>query len=591
MTFFPAERLLARTFFRRLFENEVLPAVPQAQLVIWGLVGLAVPGLTMALRVGRTYIYAAQASRDSLFDAIMRDQVLYVTYSMTALGFIALLIWEGVFPDRRDARLLGVLPLSTRTHVTGRLTSLGTFAALCSVGINLPAAVGYGMVLFVFEAASGLVRNAAAHLIATVMAGWFAFFLFILAQGALLNVCGRTIARRLALALQVIFIVASLQALILAPAIASAVGAAFRDDHPWRAAWLPPAWFLACYDVLAGTRRPLQGALAATAVIATLAVIAMATVLIASSYRRLVRIALEAPDGGKHRWRLSSRVSRSVARVLRPTAIPRAVGGFTLRTVVRSRPHLTMLSTYGGVAAALVVATLLPLAVTRAGVPHTPNVVLLSVPLVLYSFVLVGMRVLIGIPTELKANWAFRLSAPDDGVPAVVAGVRLALLLAVVAPIAIATGFLAFGLWGPSTGAIALGVTAAFGTLLLDALLVGLRKMPFACTYAPGRSRAPTLWPFYVVIFVLYAYGLAAVERAAVTSPLWLGVVVGSLAALNIGLAALRRHTRRRPPRLIYEEEPPGQMFEGFKLSEGLAAAPVGLRAPGRGPGGSTVKT
>ena len=193
--------------------------MPQVQLVIWSLAALAAPGFTIALRLGRRYTHALVSSRANLFDAILRDQVLYVTYSMMALGFVAMLMWEGVFPDRRDARMLGVLPLSTRTHVAGRLAGLGAFAALFSVGINLPAAVAYGFVLFVYEAAAGPVRIAAAHLIATAMAGLFAFFLLILAQGVLLNVFGRTIVRRLALVLQSVLIVALLQALIFVPFI------------------------------------------------------------------------------------------------------------------------------------------------------------------------------------------------------------------------------------------------------------------------------------------------------------------------------------------------------------------------------------
>ena len=164
--------------------------------------------------------------------------------------------------------------------------------------------------------------------------------------------------------LQSVFIVALLQALIFVPFIGARIGAAFRNDPPSMAAWLPPAWFLALYDILAGTRRPLHGALALAAVVATVAVMAMGTVLIAASYRRLVRIALETPDGGGNgRSKLFGRASRALAGVLRPGPVQRAVAGFTLRSLGRSRTHLTLLSTYVGVAAALVVATLIPVVV------------------------------------------------------------------------------------------------------------------------------------------------------------------------------------------------------------------------------------
>ena len=590
MKAFQTERVLARTFFGRFFESDVMPAVPQVQLVIWSLAVLAAPGFMMALQLGRAYTRASNAFRANLFDSILRDQLLYVTYSMMALGFVALLMWEGVFPDRRDARILDVLPISPRTHVTGRLAALAVFAVLFSVGINLPSAVAYAFVLFAYEAAAGLVRIAVAHLIATAMAGLFAFFLLILAQGVLLNVFGRTIARRLALVLQSLFVVVLLQALIFAPFIGSVVGAAFRNGQATRssvALLLPPAWFLALYDVLAGTRRSVHGALALAAVVATATVVVMGTVLIALSYRRLVRIALETPDGGgdgrTRLFGLFGRGSRALAGIVRLDPVQRAVAGFTLRSLGRTRTHLMLLATYVGVAAALVVSTLIPLVVSGKFLAfETPSVVLLSVPLVFYFFTLVGMRALFGIPIEIKANWVFRLHAPEDRMLATVAGARLALLLAVVAPIAIASGLLGMALWGPGAGAIHLGFTAALGMLLVDVLLVGLRKIPFACTYYPGRSRAATLWPFFVAAFVVYAYELADTERAAMTSRLVLGVFPVSIAVAIAGLAHLRRLNLQRPPGLIYQEEEPDRMFEGFKLSEGLAAESPAAATSGR---------
>ena len=574
---FRTERLLARTFLGRFFESDVMPAVPQVQLVIWSIAGLGAPGFMLALELGRAYIHAWNASHASLFDSIMRDQLLYVTYSMMALGFIALMIWEGVFPDRRDVRILGVLPLSTRTHVAGRLAALGAFATLFSVGINLPSAVAYGLVLFVYEAAAGPVRIVWAHLIATALAGLFAFFLLILAQGVLLNVFGRTIARRLALGLQVVFVVVLLEALMFVPLLSSVVGAAFRNQQPTRssiAVFLPPAWFLALYDILAGTRRSVHGALALAAVVATAAVVVTGTALIALSYRRLVRIALETPDGGgEGRKRLFGGASRALAAVLGPDPVERAVAGFTLRSLGRSRTHLMLLATYLGVAAGLVVSTLIPLVLSgRLLAFETPSVALLSIPLVFYFFMLVGMRALFGIPIEIKANWIFRLYAPEDRMHAAVGGARLALLLAVVAPIAMAAGLVGIALWGPGVGALHLFFTAALGVLLADVLLVGLRKIPFACTYFPGRSRAPTLWPLFVGAFVVYSYALADAERAAMTSRLALGVVPISIVIAIAALAHLRRLNLQPPPGLVYEEEEPGRIFEGFKLSEGLAA-------------------
>ena len=44
-----------------------------------------------------------------------------LTYTMIAMGFLGLVTWDGVFPDRRDARILGPLPISMRTLMFARL--------------------------------------------------------------------------------------------------------------------------------------------------------------------------------------------------------------------------------------------------------------------------------------------------------------------------------------------------------------------------------------------------------------------------------------------------------------------------------------
>jgi hypothetical protein len=103
----------------------------------------------------------------------------------------------------------------------------------------------------------------------------------------------------------------------------------------------------------------------------------------------------------------------------------------------------------------------------------------------------------------------FRLYAPEHEMATVMAGVRTALLLAVVAPVSLGAGLAGATLWGLSRGTLHALITAAFGALLVDVLLIGFRKVPFAAQYYPGRSRTRTLWPAYPIAFAAYAYALA----------------------------------------------------------------------------------
>ncbi|HET7616861.1 MAG TPA: hypothetical protein VFK20_00020, partial [Vicinamibacterales bacterium] len=123
-------------------------------------------------------------------------------------------------------------------------------------------------------------------------------------------------------------------------------------------------------------------------------------------------------------------------------------------------------------------------------------------------------------------------------------------------------------------GAAAVNVlfTLACGVLLLDILLVGLRKIPFACRYYPGRARMRTLWPFYLLALTVYAYSLARLELLTMSRPVLLLFIVPTAALCTAGLAQLRRVDLQLPPGLTFEDEDPDAVFGGFHLSEGLAA-------------------
>ena len=139
--------LLARTFFTRFFESDLLPpGMPQAQFTIWVMAGFAAPGLLLPSRAAENYL-ALSNRPEALTQLIVVHRLLFVTLTMIALGFVALVVWEGVFPDRRDARVIGVLPLRGSTLVIGRLAALGALAAIFLIGMNAVPTLMYGPLL------------------------------------------------------------------------------------------------------------------------------------------------------------------------------------------------------------------------------------------------------------------------------------------------------------------------------------------------------------------------------------------------------------------------------------------------------------
>ena len=166
-------RLLARTFFARFFESDLLPAdVPQAPFVIWSLALLAAPGLLLPIKLIGELLHE---SPTSIHDALLLHRLIFITLSMTIAGVVTLIIWDGVFPDRRDARILTPLPVAGRVLIGARLLAL---AALCGIfvgGTSLVPTVTYGLAAGAFGAAANPFRGLVAHAVSNVAASVFVF--------------------------------------------------------------------------------------------------------------------------------------------------------------------------------------------------------------------------------------------------------------------------------------------------------------------------------------------------------------------------------------------------------------------------------
>jgi hypothetical protein len=547
-------RLLARTFFQRLFESDLMPsAFPQERLVISGIAGIAIPltVLPVSMRLSGPLLIFFQYS-----------------FSMVALAFVALLIWEGIFPDRRDARILSALPIRTRTFVLARLGALTAMFGLFAAGSSALPSLGYAVF-----------GNPLVHFVCFLGIGASAFFAIIGVQCVLLNVVGRAAAQRLAIALQVALVVVVLQAPSIAPPPEFLFGGGDIGSGP--ASWMPSIWFLSLHEVIAGRREAHLVALALRGAAVAIGMPLLTTILYAATYQRLVRRAIEGE--------IAPARSRSLLTVLRaaggrlltiavPNAISRAVCRFTLQTLARSRRHKMLLAMYLGVALAVVLSAVIPRAF-RYGIEGfaRPDPSLLGLPLVLMFFGLIGFRVLINIPLEIKSNWVFRLHESSDRAAAA-SGVASAMTLAIVLPIALLAFASASMLWGTAVGVRHAAFCAALGLLLLSALLVRLRKIPFTCTYFPGGSRVRFLWPLYLLGFSTYVWTMGRLQRDMLR---WGGGFPRAIAIvllLTAILIVVRRSYLRGVTGLLYEGEDPDQVaFQGFNLSEGMAANAGGV--------------
>ena len=508
--------LLARTFFSRQFESDLMPSgLPQIHLLVWVVAFLAGLSTTLPILLARKYVWLL-ASVSALQAGMAADRAFMTLLMMVATGLITLVIWEGVFPDSRDARILGVIPIRPRTFVAARLAALMLLFMILVMTTTLASAIVTGVINATFRGPGGFAGAAISSFATTAGAEAVVFFGIIALQCALLNVAGAAVAQKLAVALQMILVVSLLQMPLL-------------------------------LSKLTG------GGVPAGAPLAAFFTAASALVLYGATYRRLARLALEGTGRFNHRVGSLGGLVATASRLVTWSPPARAVCAFTLRTVARSRQHRMILAGWVGLAIAAILAGLVPL-VLREGLNGfaEPRVSLLAAPLVLCTLTLAGMRMLFAIPTQVKANWTVRTR---QTIP-----VRLALdgataaLIACVIPAALFAAISATALWGVRIGAVHTVVCFTAGVLLAEALSLGLDKVPFTCTYVPGKAKFVHLWPLYFFAFTTCTYTLAALEiqllRAGGLAQLIIILVISAL-----GLALIRRSKANQVETLRFEEE------------------------------------
>jgi hypothetical protein len=247
-------------------------------------------------------------------------------------------------------------------------------------------------------------------------------------------------------------------------------------------------------------------------------------------------------------------VQSAAARLARGNPEAQAGFFFTVQTLTRSAPHRMIVAV--SVAAALTL-PLIMLILARA-YEETPGSSLptgyFSMQITVLLAVIAGFRYAVGVPAELAANWSIRM-AWDGDERAYLAGVkRAAAVLVVFLPLLILLP-LHVALLGFLPALIHSLVGCLFGVAALDAMFLGYRRMPFACSYLP-MGDPKLLWSAGAATFLLVPYAFAQVERTALQSSTSSGALVATLVGIVVIIKIVDRVRRLERLPLNFDEAP-----------------------------------
>jgi hypothetical protein len=340
-----------------------------------------------------------------------------------------------------------------------------------------------------------------------------------------------------------------------------------------RADWLlllPPSWFVGFQRVLLGSVDPWFVRLATIAIAASLLASSIVAGVYVVLFRHFEHLLLRPPSVspgwfGRHAAGSSAGgVSISALWITGPGSPAfRAVQRFITATLARSQLHQAVVLGLSACGLSLVVSRLIGSnLISHVGSNAPPSSLLVNAatwtPFAVMFVCGISIRAAVALPMTHQANWIFRLTETEDGrreqmraVDQVVTAYVVGLPLAVALPVM----WLVFGAADAIIGAI---IVAGVGFLFVHVVLLDWRRIPFTCTYIPGKRLVAHTLVFGFAAFALFTSTGALVVHVSTVKP---SVAAGMVIFLS-GIAWVLRRRRfamwRETP-LIFDDDLPDQ--------------------------------
>src|SRR4051812_31297994 len=192
-------RLLTHLFLRRLVDNDLIsPRADrhEALAVLYALVVSLAVFVTFFLSTNYLAAFVQLPGPAAL--SALSDRFLLIAASITISALSALMVWDALALEPRDAAVLGPLPIAARSITRAKLTAAIIFGAVLTVALNaVPSVLHPAFLTMNIRGTSGatILRLMAAHGTTVTIAGLFGFFAILATRGMLRLLLGEQMFR------------------------------------------------------------------------------------------------------------------------------------------------------------------------------------------------------------------------------------------------------------------------------------------------------------------------------------------------------------------------------------------------------------
>src|SRR5882724_3136880 len=122
--------VLIRHFFGRFFDNELVSPQGEVHATISKVIGMLAASGLICFWLMPKYMELVFVPPKVAEAASLSDKMFFITFSMVVMGFVTVLEWDALFPDRRDFTILIPLPISLPSIFAAKVVSLVAFVVV-----------------------------------------------------------------------------------------------------------------------------------------------------------------------------------------------------------------------------------------------------------------------------------------------------------------------------------------------------------------------------------------------------------------------------------------------------------------------------
>lgn len=516
--------ILTKHFYKRLFLNDVIAFEEQMQERIIAI--LAVLAIFFGLL---TYAFLNKYGWIPDVGTSWVEKCGVLTFSMLVIGIIATLEWDAIILDSRDFANLNPLPVRTRSLLLAKFTSLCLFVGLFALSINSFSTLLFVAYLPHWQSSSliFLLQFAVVHIVCMFLASFFAFFFNVFLIGSLMTLLGTRLFKRVSayvrsfiLVIQVFFLLLSIRIILYGVMDLKPLKKIADIDQFLRnlSVFFPPMWFTDLYETLLGnTKLPFHGSFY-YAVFGLLIITGIFYLTTGLNYRRYLQQIATSEKRKLHLGKLNALFLRTFNRIFLANNTQRAIFYFFKAMIKSSTFHKMRLASFITIGIGLISIKIAILDMTKK-VSISTNRTFLSIPLTLSFFVILGLREIVNMPISLDANWIFKITEKKK-IRNYFSGLRKGIIFLYLMPLFT----LFFIVYIFFFGCVVAFYHCVFGftvaVLVMEVFFLQFKKIPFTCSYLPGKEKIQLFWLFYLILFFTFINSMSWIEFSLLQSPI-----------------------------------------------------------------------